>query len=398
MKIHVIAAMLLACGTGLYASGAKSASSLENISEAMSPRNIQVLLEKDASGALLEVKGPYYIFNPHDGSRIASGLLGKRFMIHEMENGLKWGEEFPGVHQIYIKPRSPETAIFINGIQYSGSIAIYGVSGMINIVNDIDVEDYVKAVLAPQFLTPLEPEVLSALAILTRTDAYYRATRSKESFWHVIASDVGYQGIALVVPNSPVDKAVETTKHLILVHPNNGKSLPFAASWTEHSAGKTAAYQSLFRKDGNTSDRGVDAPHAALVRQDSKWHYTISKKTLSHLLDVPQIKSMELFVDQASNKVYGLRVKSDNSSYDFDFFTLQNIIGKNHLLSSDFTVTIKDDTVTFNGYGKGHGVGLCLYSANALAQNGENALKILSKFFPETYLHNIGTSINKRAQ
>lgn len=392
MKTCVIAALLLTCGSCLHADGAKSATSLEKITETMSPRNIQILLEKDAAGGLLEVKGPYYIINPHDGSRIASGLLGKRFMIHELENGLKWGEEFPGIHQIYIKPRSPETSIFINGIQYSGAIAIFGVAGMINIVNDIDIEDYVKATLSPQFFTPLEPEVLSALAILARTDAYYRATRSKECFWHVIASDVGYQGTALVVPGSPVDRAVETTKHLILVHPTNGKNLPFAASWTEHSAGKTAAYQSLFRKDGNTADRGVDAPHAALVRLDSKWHYTISKKTLSHLLDVPQIKSMDLFVDQSSNKVYGLRVKGDSSSYDFDFFTLQNIIGKNHLLSSDFTVTIKDDTVTFNGFGKGHGVGLCLYSANALAQNGENAIKILNKFFPETYLYNISAN------
>jgi stage II sporulation protein D len=58
-------------------------------------------------------------------------------------------------------------------------------------------------------------------------------------------------------------------------------------------------------------------------------------------------------------------------------------------MSSDFTVTIKDDTVIFSGFGKGHGVGLCLYSASALAQNGENAVKILSKFFPETYLYNI---------
>ena len=67
----------------------------ERIAEPMAPRNIQILLEKDASEILLEVKGPYYIFNPHDGSRVASGLLGKRFMIREMENGLKWGEEFP---------------------------------------------------------------------------------------------------------------------------------------------------------------------------------------------------------------------------------------------------------------------------------------------------------------
>jgi stage II sporulation protein D len=392
MKIIFIAVGLFIGHLGFSAIEIPNA--IEKIHPPMSPRNIQVLLEKDSDGVLLEVKGPYHIFNPHDGSRVASGLLGKRFMIHELDNGLKWGEEFPGIHQIYIKPRSKETSIFVDGIQYSGAIAIFGISGHINVVNDLDIEDYVKAILAPQFNASTEREVLSALAILTRTDAYYNAIRFKDSFFHVIASEVGYQGSALSIPDSPNDKAVETTKHLILVHSLHGKNLPFAAAWTENSAGKTAAYQSLFRKDGFAPDRGVEAPHAALARQESKWTYTISKRHLAQALDIPQVKSLELFTDQSSNKVYGLRIKDDASSYDFDFFALQAAIGKNHLLSSDFAVTVKDETVLFSGFGKGHGVGLCLYSATALAQNGENAIKILAKFFPETYLYNLNATPN----
>jgi stage II sporulation protein D len=386
MKIILAAAIL--CGAFLQAD--ETSINYERIAEPMAPRNIQVLLENDVDGALLEVKGPYYIFNPHDGSRVSSGLLGKRFMIHELEDGLKWGEEFPGVHQIYIKPRSSETTIFINGVQYAGSVAIYGVKNRINIVNDIDIESYIKATLTAQFLTPLEPEVMSALAILARTNAYYYANKADpSSFWHIAAEDANYQGSALVVSHSPVDKAVESTRHLILLHPDNGGNTPFATAWTEHSAGKTAPYASIFRKEGYSPDKGVEAPHAALARQESKWNYQIGKKTLCHLLDVPQIKSIDLFLDKASSKVYGLRIKDGTESYDIDFITLQARLGANHLKSSDFTVAMKDDAVVFTGFGQGHGVGLCLYSANALAQNGENAVKILSKFFPETYLYNL---------
>lgn len=365
--------------------------SYERIAEPMAPRNIQVLLEKDVQGALLEVKGPYYIFNPHDGLRVSSGLLGKRFMIHELETGLKWGEEFPGIHQIYIKPRSSETSIFVNGIQYAGAIAIYGVLGEINIVNDIDIESYVKSILSAQFLTPLEPEAMSALAILARTNAYYYATRANpSSFWHISAQDTNYQGSALVVSNSSIDRAVESTRHLILLHPESGgHDLPFATTWTEHSAGKTAPYASIFRKETFASEKGVEAPHAALARQESKWAYQIGKKTFAHLFDIPQIKSIELFVDPTSSKVYGLRMKDGVESYDIDFLAFQARLGATHLQSSDFTVALKDDAVVFTGFGKGHGVGLCLYSANALAQNGENAVKILSKFFPQTYLYNL---------
>jgi stage II sporulation protein D len=388
MKSFIFAAILT---TTLFA----EEQTLQAISEATTPRSIQILLEKDAKGALLEVNGPYYVFNPADNSRIASGILGKRFMIHELEAGLKWGQEFPGIHQIQIKPRSPETTIFINGIQYAGSITVYGVQGMIHIVNELDIEDYVKAVLSPQFSTPTESEVLSALAILTRTNAYFETGRSEHSHWHVIASEVGYMGTAMTVHNSAVDRAVESTKYLILVHPKEGKSIPFAATWTENSAGTTAAYESIFRKDGITAARGVDAPHASLSRQESKWTYTISKKTLAHLLDIPQVKNVELFIDPPSKKVYGLRVKDSSTSSDFDFFALQKAIGKNQIQSNDFTITVKEDSITFNGFGRGHGVGLCLYSATALAQNGDNALKILGKFFPETYLQNTGINIKK---
>lgn len=368
----------------------KSGANFERISEKIAPRNIQVLLEKDATEVLLEVKGPYYILNPHDGSRVASGLLGKRFMIRELENGLKWGEEFPGIHQIYIKPRSEETAIFVNGIQYSGALAIFGVSGMINIVNDINIESYVKSLLTTQFPTTLEPEVLSSLAILIRTDAYYHATKNPQSFWHVAAKEVTYNGSGLIVGKSPIEKAVDSTRNLILVHREGGKSLPFATAWTENSAGKTASYDAIFRKEAYAPEKGVDAPLAALARQESKWSYQISKKSLAKLLELESIQALEVFVDKSSSKVYGIRLKDKHETLDIDFLSLQQRIGKEHLQSSDFTASLKDDAVLFTGYGKGHGVGLCLYSASALAQNGENAVKILSKFFPETYLYNIG--------
>lgn len=384
-------AVLLLTGSSLPAFASDDGESiLERIAEPIAPRNIQVLIEKDASEALLEVKGPYYLINPHDGSRVASGLLGKRFMVRELEAGLKWGEEFPGIHQITIKPRSSETSIFINGIQYDGSVSVYGVSGAINIINDIEIESYVKSILTTQISPTLEPEVLSALAILTRTDAYYHATRNPVSFWHVAAHEIGYSGSALVVTDSPIEKAVDSTRHLILVHPQEGKNLPFATSWTEHSAGKTAGYDAIFRVDAFAPEKGVDAPHAALARQESKWNYQISKKTLAQLLDIREIKSVEVFVDKPSSKVYGIRVKGTGSeSSDIDFLSLQNKLGKDHLQSSDFTVSMKEDAILFSGFGKGHGVGLCLYSASALAQNGENAVKILAKFFPETYLYNL---------
>ena len=361
---------------------------IEKTTEAATPKNIHVLLSQGVSEALLEVNGPYFLFNPHDGTKVSSGLLGKRFMIHPTEAGLRWGEEFPGIYQLYLQPRSEETSIFVNGIQYTGNVVIYAVHGHLNIVNDLDIESYVKGLLSAQASSPMEAEVLSALAILARTDAYHAVLKQKEAFWHVSSTEKDFPGAGLIAPNSAIERAVDSTRHLILVRPVEGQTMPFAATWTEHSAGKTAAYQTMFRKEVSGSN-GVDAPHAAMDRKETKWSHTISKKSLANLLDVPQIKAIELFQDSISNKVYGLRVKDGDETFDFDFFNLQQRIGKKHLKSSDFTVSVKDESIIFTGFGQGHGVGLCLYSASAMAQNGDNAVKILSRFFPETYLMNL---------
>lgn len=52
------------------------------------------------------------------------------------------------------------------------------------------------------------------------------------------------------------------------------------------------------------------------------------------------------------------------------------------LLSSYFTVTIDGETATFNGNGFGHGVGLCQYGAQTLAESGKDYREILAWYYP----------------
>lgn len=376
--------LLLTFGMTLFA----DASNL--VLEPKRPEKIQVMVEKDASEALLEVKGPYYIYNPHDGSRISSGLLGKRFLVHGTPNGIKWGEEFIGVHQIHITPRSADTSILINGIQYEGTVLIYSTGDNIQVINALDIEQYVKSLLVNYFPYPVEQEVMAAMAIVTRTDAYYNVLRNPDAYWHVKAQDSGYMGSALITPDSYIDKVTDSTKNLILVHSQKGKNIPFPAKWTEHSGGKTATYSSIFRvKEAFFPDQSIEAPHAALDREESKWRFSISQKGLEEAFNFTQCEKIELFTDSETNKVYAVRLKNDHAHKDLTFFQFQQGLGRGRLQSNDFVINSKDDLFSFTGYGKGHGVGLCLYSASAMAQNGENALRILSKFYPETFLYNL---------
>jgi len=372
---------------------------VETIStEVNRPENIQVLLAKNVDEALLEAKGAYVVFNPKDGSRITSSLTGKRFMVKAIASGIKWGESYPGNHQIYIVPKAKNSSLLVNGIEYDGAIAIFKIKNKINIVSDVDIEDYLKSSLTPQFPYPMESEVMAAITIAARTTAYSHVKRNKDAFWHVSAQEIGYYGKAIIQPDSHVTNAVDRTRHLILVLSKSGENRPFAATWTENSAGQTAAFHTIFRKDWWAPKVGVEAPHAALNREESKWTYKINKKELASLLHLSAISSVELYTDTTSKKAYALKIKTPTDTKDINFETFQKIVGKENILSNDLKVMLSNNDVIFTGYGKGLGVGLCILSANQMAHNGDNAAKILAKFFPDTFLLNLSTRLDSKVK
>jgi stage II sporulation protein D len=357
-------------------------------------KKIKVLLEKDVANALLEIKGAYQVIDPYDNTRIGSGFLGKRFLVRPTNVGLKWGEEFVDIHQIHIIPKNRES-VLVNGIQYDGSVFIYKIGNKVSIINEIAIDDYLKSTLTRSFSHHLEKEVMAAIAIAARTTTYYHIDKNKDVYWHISANKYGYNGSALILKDSAIVSSIDATTNMIMLNANEGINQPFIAYWNENSGGKTAAFHSIYRKDSSAPKRGIVSDHANLDREDSKWVSTFTKHQLSNLLKIGSIAKVELFFDSNSSKAYGVRVTDlNNQNHDYDFKSFRRMLSKRKILSNDLSVTLENDYVKFVGFGKGLGVGLCLYSASAMAQNGEMAIRILSKFYPETFLINL-TAINQ---
>jgi stage II sporulation protein D len=345
------------------------------------PATIKILLEKSSEGVLLEAQGPYAVYNPENGKKESSGRWGKRFYLHTHDEGLKWGENFLGVFQLQVVPTSPETTFLVDGVQYRGAIEVYNVENQLSIINEVDVESFLKATLAEKVSPNLPENVLDAVAIIARTDAYYHALLNYDAFWHVTKEEVGYSGNALVLQNIALDRAIDNTKYLVMTYEDQ----PFPGSWTENSAGKTASYSSIFRKNTSTPD-GIESPFAGRMRKQSHWTLTLDTQELARLVKTNRITGMDLFVDHGSGKVYATRLHDGSHTEDLDFMSLQGKLGKDRLKSNDFNVSIKGNVAQFEGYGEGHGAGLCLYSAGQMAERGDEAPAILTQFFPNTNL------------
>jgi len=348
------------------------------------PMTIKVLLQEEQNKALLEVKGPFKVFCPHSNVLVSSYSTAKRQFCKTEKSGLFWGDSFPGTFGIRIVPTNSHTTILIDGSQYKGCVEVYDINGKLRIINEVDVENYLRSCLATECFQVHETEVLNSLAIVARTNAYHQVHQFPEAPWHVVAKDVGYQGNGNTLQYFPLEQAIIATRHAILTYQDK----PFAASWSENAGGKTASFSSI-HSTSTPTPKGVSIEGMETERLKSSWSFQVSKQELAKIAQLAKVANIALFSEKDSGKVYAIKVSDDISTKTLDFSTLQTALGKAKLKSNDFTLEVLDQAIRFKGFGSGNGVGLCLHTARLMAKQGLDAKKILSQFFTGTTLEKI---------
>jgi stage II sporulation protein D len=383
MKIITFFVSFLLCMHFFYPPSACSSELrfIPDPSQDAKPQTLKVLLAKEQEAVLVEVKGGYYVYDTRNGCLLTSDKIAKRDYVAFEPKGIAWGQRFLDVTGIRIVPREAKSMLLINGIAHWGCVEIHAIRDKLAVVNEVDVERYLKSILPSQFSDELHSEVMEAVAITARTHAYFLAQRDPKALWHVEASAVGYDGNALATQNPFVEQAIYITRHISMIF----KGSSFPAMWTKDSTGKTANYDTIFRKAAKTP-HAVTLPVAVQERPQHGWFFEMSKRELAQIAGAQKLTELSVFQDKESQRVYAVRLKDGNETRTIDFFTLQKAVGSSHLKSNDFSVEVKGDKVCFKGYGEGHGVGLCLYNATRFALKGEKAEQILLHFFPEASL------------
>ncbi len=197
---------------------------------------VKLLVLHDQLTVHLEVNGRYKIIDPYTGKHLSTRFLGKDKCLQPLADGLKWGEEFPGYYQLQLIPVDETTQFFVNGVEYKGSISIYNLGQTLSLINEIAIEEYVSSMLENYVLKNYSSEVLAALAISERTNAYYQSQYPKTKFWAVDGNLYNYKGNRPI--SEAVKKAVRDTKYMILskTTPYEGVITPFQLKWKEQEA------------------------------------------------------------------------------------------------------------------------------------------------------------------
>ncbi len=266
------------------------------------------------------------------------------------------------------------------GVRYRGRLVVRRTADGLAVVNEVPLERYVEGILLREVYPGWDAAVLRAQAVVARTYALYRRSRSRpERPWDLTAADDSqvYGGIAAEAPEAR--RAVAATRSEVLIF----EGRPILAAYHSASGGRTASAQEVW---GRAVPYLVSVPvDGEEVSPDTYWRISVSTATLGRALtglgwSVGRVEDLRIAERSKSGRVRRVAVRGKDGSAEISGRDLRRAAGG--LPSTLFEVRRDDDGYLFVGSGHGHGVGMSQWGARAMAQRGASYREILAKFYP----------------
>lgn len=292
-------------------------------------------------------------------------------------------------------------------------ISVYHTS--LDQIVEMDLEEYIKGVLAAEMPADFDIEALKAQAVAARTYAYGRlagAYQSKQGVhdgvdvctnsahcqaWMSKESAIKKWSIFFASRNwSKIEKAVDSTKGMIVIYNNAVANTLFHAS----SPGKTENSEEVWS--------GVSVPYLRSVESSgeeaSKGYITTITVKASELLEklrksYPEaeftksiLKNMKILDYTTGDRVNTLKI-GNITIRGTEFRTLLG------LRSACFKLEWadgKNDEMRITTKGFGHGVGMSQWGADSLAKKGGTYIEILKHYYTGVDVIPIGEYEEKR--
>jgi stage II sporulation protein D len=303
------------------------------------------------------------------------------------EKKMVFGSASVGTRAVRI--RSVGEITQVNGSSYRGWVELRKKkNGLLLVINELDIEEYLLGVIAAEVPHDWEFEVLKAQAVASRSYALYQKRTSGKRPYHILATVDGqvYSGRNGERENSV--RAVRETKGIVVVY--GGEVIP--AFYHASCGGHTENASELW---------GIDAPYLKGVDCECQeisryglWEKRISATKLATLLGrqgyrLNGITGIEMDSITPAGRVRQVTIRHAGGTAFIPAETLRAAVGYSFLPSVFFEPALEGNEVVFSGRGLGHGVGLCQWGAKEIARHGFDFKSILSHYYPGTTLKKI---------
>lgn len=278
----------------------------------------------------------------------------------------------------------PEAAEFsLNGRRYRGALELRHRGAGLTAVNIVPVDDYLLSVVPEEMPTDWPAEALKAQSIAARSFALKSRGRHAAEGYDLCTTTHCqlYKGIASEKTASTA--AVRATRGEVLTYGGQ----PIEALFHTDSGGMTESSEDVW---------GSRVPYLRAVRDTllgtMPWTKTVSKADLEKKLaakghNIGRLRAIELSPlavgraakdRTASGRVKAMTVTGTKGSVTLSGIAWRSLLG---LKSTLFSAKLTKDSVTFTGFGAGHGLGISQWGAERLAGTGKSYADILHHYY-----------------
>jgi len=303
--------------------------------------------------------------------------------------------------------RTPTIAV--QGVPCAGRVQLLPTTSGVQAINHIELERYVAAVASRELYPSWDLAAYEAQAIAARSYALQSMALPKfrGRDWHVESStvDQAYPGHTT---HERSIKAAMNTRGRVLAY--RGRVL--RAYYSSTSGGRSGAAADTwptgpeFEYNLSAPIQAYDIVHASEASRLHRWQVVRTADDVTRRLrawgeqaghTLKSARAVTNITVHRTNRVgrpAAYRVGERNGVHHVlsaeqlrialnkDAKGLADVAGDDRVRSGDFEVTAAGQRLVFRGRGFGHGVGMCQFSAQALAKRGWSADDILMNFYP----------------
>lgn len=369
------------------------------------PPKVRVALATHATGGAtmgIRVSGPYRIIEPNTGRLIREGSPLEQSPVAAITEGLmiatptgpqKMAGPFGRVRIIPLKPGT----LHVGDGAYRGCLDIIcNRDRTMALVNELDIEEYTRGVVAAEMPHRWSKEALRAQAVASRTYTLAmlvgpRAARNPDyDFEAGYLTSQEYTGLKGEVPSAV--EAVAVTRGVVLTCDGQ----PFRAYFHSTCGGHTEACGVVWRDYPTIPPlAGVKCEYCRY----SKWYAWPSSANIAASqctfksaeieaalrkigYDVGAIRDLQFTDTTGDGHADRVTVTGTKQTVTLIGNDFRLAVGSKRLPSLKCTVTRQGDTWSFSGYGFGHGVGMCQWGAKGMADEFNSYDRILATYYP----------------
>ena len=276
--------------------------------------------------------------------------------------------------------------IAINGKYYRGHFLANKAKSGVNIINVIDIEDYVKGVVPKEADVSWNIEALKTQSVISRT--YALSTMGKHAHEGFDLCDKTHCQVygGLSGEADSANEAVAKTEGEVLTF--NGE---FAQTvFHSNSGGHTENPKYVWSwKEIPSYLRGVRDPHSKDLPHFT-WENVLGEAFIRNKLKVGKILSIKTKGKTPAGSAIDIIIRHAKGTLTMNAAKFRLDIDPNKIKSvSHLEITKSGSNFIFKGNGWGHRVGLSQWGAKAMADKGMSYGRILSFYYPGTKIEKV---------